>query len=77
MADYWRDFLSMTDALTQNVHAVHTCNYKTKLCELFCTFLDEENVKHNMLKCLCVCFGIKTIFLILCDNSYSVIQKEY
>ena len=23
MADYWRDFLSMTDALMQNVHAVH------------------------------------------------------
>ena len=26
MADYWRDFLSMTDALMQNVHAVHICN---------------------------------------------------
>ena len=23
MANYWRDFLSMTDELIQNVHAVH------------------------------------------------------
>ena len=27
MAHYWRDFLSMTDALMQNVHAVHVCNW--------------------------------------------------
>ena len=27
MADYWRAFLSMTDALMQNVHAVHICNW--------------------------------------------------
>jgi hypothetical protein len=27
MADNWRDFLSMTDALMQNVHAVHICNW--------------------------------------------------
>ena len=27
MADYWKDFLSMTDALMQNVHAVHICNW--------------------------------------------------
>ncbi len=27
MADYWTDFLSMTDALMQNVHAVHICNW--------------------------------------------------
>ena len=27
MAGYWRDFLSMTDALMQNVHAVHICNW--------------------------------------------------
>ncbi|KAK1893762.1 Leucine--tRNA ligase [Dissostichus eleginoides] len=27
MANYWRDFLSMTDALMQNVHAVHICNW--------------------------------------------------
>ncbi|KAJ3585747.1 hypothetical protein NHX12_014466 [Muraenolepis orangiensis] len=27
MADYWRDFLSMTDVLMQNVHAVHICNW--------------------------------------------------
>jgi hypothetical protein len=27
MADYWRDFLSMVDALMQNVHAVHICNW--------------------------------------------------
>ena len=27
MADYWRDFLSMTDALMQNVHTVHVCNW--------------------------------------------------
>ena len=27
MADYWRDFMSMTDALMQNVHAVHVCNW--------------------------------------------------
>jgi hypothetical protein len=26
-ADYWRDFLSMTDTLMQNVHAVHICNW--------------------------------------------------
>ena len=27
MADYWRDFLSMTDMLMQNVHAVHVFNW--------------------------------------------------
>ena len=27
MADYWKDFLSMTDALMQNVHAVHIGNW--------------------------------------------------
>ena len=27
MAGYWRDFLSTTDALMQNVHAVHICNW--------------------------------------------------
>lgn len=27
MADYWRDLLCMTDALMQNVHAVHICNW--------------------------------------------------
>ena len=27
MADYWKDYLSMTDALMQNVHAVHICNW--------------------------------------------------
>ena len=27
MAHYWKDFLSMTDALMQNVHAVHVCNW--------------------------------------------------
>ena len=27
MAHYWRDFLTMTDALMQNVHAVHVCNW--------------------------------------------------
>ncbi|KAL8606602.1 hypothetical protein ACOMHN_009487 [Nucella lapillus] len=27
MANYWRDFLTMTDALMQNVHAVHECNW--------------------------------------------------
>ncbi len=27
MAHYWRDFLSMTDALMQKVHAVHICNW--------------------------------------------------
>ena len=27
MATYWKDFLSMTDALMQNVHAVHSCNW--------------------------------------------------
>lgn len=27
MARYWRDFLSMIDALMQNVHAVHICNW--------------------------------------------------
>ena len=35
MADYWRDFWSMTDALMQNVHAVHICNwdeYMSALC---------------------------------------------
>ena len=37
MADYWRDFLSMTDALMQNVHAVHICNwdeYVSSLCAM-------------------------------------------
>ena len=28
MAEYWKDFLSMTDALMQNVHAVHICNFE-------------------------------------------------
>ena len=27
MADYWKDFLTMTDALMQNVHAVHICSW--------------------------------------------------
>ena len=27
MEEYWRDFLSMTDALMQNVHAVHICDW--------------------------------------------------
>ena len=27
MAQYWIDFLSMVDALMQNVHAVHACNW--------------------------------------------------
>ena len=27
MANYWEDFLSMVDALMQNVHAVHICNW--------------------------------------------------
>jgi hypothetical protein len=27
MANFWRDFLSMTDGLMQNVHAVHICNW--------------------------------------------------
>jgi len=27
MANYWKDFLSMVDALMQNVHAVHICNW--------------------------------------------------
>jgi hypothetical protein len=26
MANYWREFMYMTDALMQNVHAVHICN---------------------------------------------------
>jgi hypothetical protein len=34
MADYWRDFLSMTDALMQNVHAVHICNWDEYVCSL-------------------------------------------
>jgi len=28
MADYWNDFMSMTDALMQNLHAVHICNWE-------------------------------------------------
>jgi len=27
MEKYWKDFLSMVDALIQNVHAVHICNW--------------------------------------------------
>jgi len=27
MANYWKDFFSMVDALMQNVHAVHICNW--------------------------------------------------
>ena len=27
LADYWKDFLSMTDTLMQNVYAVHICNW--------------------------------------------------
>ena len=34
MADYWRDFLSMIDALMQNVHAVHVCNWYTYVSSL-------------------------------------------
>jgi len=26
MADYWKDFLSMTDVFMQNVHIVYTCD---------------------------------------------------
>ena len=34
MADDWRDFLSMTDALMQNVYAVHTWNCDEYVCSL-------------------------------------------
>ncbi|CAJ1050849.1 hypothetical protein KUCAC02_009112 [Xyrichtys novacula] len=34
MADYWRDFLSMTDSLMQNVHAVHICNWEEYVSSL-------------------------------------------
>jgi len=27
IANYWKDFLSMVDALMQNMHAVHICNW--------------------------------------------------
>ncbi|KAK7083853.1 hypothetical protein SK128_014644, partial [Halocaridina rubra] len=27
MADYWRDLLTLTDALIQNINAVHICNW--------------------------------------------------
>ena len=34
MADYWKDFLSMTDALMQNEHAVHICNWNEHVSSL-------------------------------------------
>ncbi len=34
MSNYWRDFLSMTDALMQNVHAVHVCNWEEYVSSL-------------------------------------------
>ena len=34
MAYYWRDFLSMTDAFMQNVHAVHICNWDDSVTSL-------------------------------------------
>ena len=38
MADYWIDFLSMIDALMQNVHAVHIC---ACACRLYICNWDE------------------------------------
>ena len=34
MADYWKDFLSMADALMQNAHAVHICNWEEYVSSL-------------------------------------------
>ena len=34
MADYWRDFLSMTDTFMQNVHAVHISNWDDSVTSL-------------------------------------------
>ena len=34
MGNYWRDFLSMTDALMHNVHAVHICNWEEYVSSL-------------------------------------------
>ncbi|KAJ3584138.1 hypothetical protein NHX12_014634, partial [Muraenolepis orangiensis] len=37
MADYWRDFLSMTDVLMQNLHAVLICNWEEAFKTLLCS----------------------------------------
>ncbi len=34
MPNYWRDFLSMTDTLMQNVHVVHVCNWEEYVSSL-------------------------------------------
>jgi len=46
MAHYWKDFLSMTDALMQNVHAVHACNWDEFVSSL-CAMLPWLMVYNN------------------------------
>ena len=39
----WRDYLSVTDTVMQNVHAVHACNWDKTVSSL-----------HSMLPCMIV-----------------------
>ena len=50
MTDYWRNFLSITDALIQNVHAVHICNwddYVSSLPAMLTSMLQYNNNKYR------------------------------
>ena len=50
MAVYWRDFLNMTDALMQNVHAVHSCNwneYVTSLCAMLPWMVAYDKINYG------------------------------
>ena len=50
IAKYWKDFLSMVDALMQNVHAVHICNwddYVSLLCAMLPWMIAYNNNKYG------------------------------
>ena len=50
MAQYRIDFLSIVDALMQNVHAVHTCNwydYMSSLCAVMPWMVAYDNNKYG------------------------------
>ena len=50
MAQYWIDSLSIVDALMQNVHAVHACNwydYMSSLCAMMPWMVAYDNNKYG------------------------------
>ncbi|KAJ3603232.1 hypothetical protein NHX12_030974 [Muraenolepis orangiensis] len=92
MADYWRDFLSMTDVLMQNVHAVHICNwdeaFKTLLCSVsnkarlqkrICSYLTDlaQNVDAKIVYSVgSHCTNLSTQQLMQNTGQYSFDQSE-